>query len=63
MTTTAKPALGFKRHHTDEQVDVFLGDEELGHLDYDSLGWSGIERAETLLTKMANALGVPVVEL
>lgn len=62
MTNTAKPALGFRRH-CDDKVEVFIGDEELGQLDYDSLGWSGMERAETLLTKMATALGVAVVEL
>lgn len=57
-----KPILGFCRPD-EETLEVHLGGEVLGTVTHDSVGWSGMESVETLLTRFATALGVEVQEI
>lgn len=58
----AKPILYFCRPD-EETLRIRLGEEPLGTVTHDGIGWSGMAAVEALLTQFAARLGVAVAEL
>lgn len=46
----------------DERLTILVDGEEVGSFDHDQHGWSGMEAAEKLATRMAGKLGIEVEE-
>lgn len=62
MPEKQAPELGFKRVD-DETTEVYVKGEYIGTFTYTEMGWSGMEAVERLLTDLAEAVGMPVVEI
>ncbi|MFA7290874.1 MAG: hypothetical protein WC023_01375 [Rhodocyclaceae bacterium] len=46
----------------DEHLTILLDGEEVGRFNHDEHGWSGMESAEKLATRLAGKLGIEVEE-
>lgn len=44
----------------EERIEIFLNGEYIGFANHDEDGWSGMEKVEKIVKKIANKLGIPV---
>lgn len=62
MSNTVAPELGLKRVN-EETTEVYVKGEYIGTFTYTDMGWSGMSAAERLVTDLAEAMGMTVVEI
>ena len=45
-----------------ESLNIYLDDESIAYMTHDSVGWDGMEMAESLISNIAKVLKIEVIE-
>lgn len=56
-----KNKTGFLIVHDNENLDIYLNGKMIGNFNHDTVGWIGMEMAETMVRDIAKVLKIEVV--